>query len=145
MVLAMQRGGDLSQSEPPTPRAVLCPTVEVLAVKPAVYVLQACHGSLAQAYAAVCIARRVTLPWSLRALPSLCVAGRRGGAARCAGQVPVTELDVIKFRASLSSPFVLHTKVTYQDSVVLISDGLSAGPNPLYVLPTAACAAPACP
>jgi len=59
--------------------------------------------------------------------------------------VLVTELDVIKFRASLSSPFVLHTKVTYQDSVVLISDGLSAGPNPLYVLPTAACAAPACP
>lgn len=62
------------------------------------------------------------------------------GALRCAGQTPVTVLDVVKFRASLSSPFILESKVTYQDSVVLISDGLSAGPDPLYVLPTPACA-----
>ncbi len=142
MVHAMQRGGDLANLSPLRHERSSAPWLSVLVVKPAVYVLQACHGSLTQAYAAVCNARRVTLPWSPRALHSLCVAGRRGGATRCAGQVPVTELDVTKFRASLSSPFVLHTKVTYQDSVVLISDGLSAGPNPLYVLPTAACAPP---
>ena len=51
----------------------------------------------------------------------------------------MTQLDVSRLRAGLSSPQLLRTAVSYVNAYELTSNGLASGPNPVFVLPTPAC------